>query len=198
MSNVKESKETTTLSDPLNRIAKVLETKAGITNPNVNALTPMQRIANALLSGNNIELSPYLSDLERIAIALETGKGEGGGGITPTGTIDITENGTTDVTNYATANVNVAMTFPSETKILSIDNKTVDHMETLSESTMDVYFTDGTSDALSYEIDPETGDTFLTSGNSGRNVVIGLSVINAGGYGIGSIKEGIYNEFFTE
>lgn len=33
---------------------------------------------------------------------------QAGGGITPTGTINITENGTVDVTNYATANVNVS------------------------------------------------------------------------------------------
>lgn len=35
------------------------------------------------------------------------GKKAGGGGITPTGTIDITENGTYDVTNYASADVEV-------------------------------------------------------------------------------------------
>ncbi len=36
------------------------------------------------------------------------GKKAGGGGVTPTGTINITENGTVDVTNYATANVSVS------------------------------------------------------------------------------------------
>lgn len=52
----------------------------------------------------------------------EIGK-KAGGGITPTGTINITENGTTNVTNYATANVNVQPNL--ETKSITItENKT--------------------------------------------------------------------------
>ena len=46
---------------------------------------------------------------------------EGGGGITPTGSIDISENGTYDVTNYASASVNVPNSYSAsdEGKVVS-------------------------------------------------------------------------------
>ena len=53
--------------------------------------------------GVTVPASAKLDDYADLVSAIS-----GGGGITPTGTINITENGTVDVTNYASANVNVS------------------------------------------------------------------------------------------
>lgn len=47
---------------------------------------------------------PVTMTLDEMVSAVD-GIPEGGGGITPTGNIDITQAGVTDVTNYATATV---------------------------------------------------------------------------------------------
>lgn len=61
----------------------------------------LQSIADAIREKNGTE-NTYKPDQMGDAI-----KAISGGGITPTGTINITENGTHNVTNYASANVNV-------------------------------------------------------------------------------------------
>lgn len=52
-------------------------------------------------------LTNNTAELNKILAAVNALPEAGGGGINPTGTIEITENGTHDVTNYATAEVNV-------------------------------------------------------------------------------------------
>lgn len=69
-------------------------------------------MTNAVKGGND-EISGQSDLIAQISAALE-GKAAPGGGITPTGTIEITENGTHDVTEYATAEVNV----PSKEPVL--------------------------------------------------------------------------------
>lgn len=65
--------------------------------------TNLKNIASAIREKNGTTDSYKPSEMSNAIKNIETG----GGGITPTGTIDITANGTYDVTNYASANVNV-------------------------------------------------------------------------------------------
>ncbi len=65
--------------------------------------THLKNIANAIRDKKGDVETYKPSEMASAILEIETG----GGGIVPSGTINITENGSHDVTNYATANVNV-------------------------------------------------------------------------------------------
>ena len=71
-------------------MSKVVVTKSKLDN-----------LANAIAAKSGEELTMTLDEMVSAVDGIETG----GGGITPTGNIDITEAGVTDVTEYATATV---------------------------------------------------------------------------------------------
>ena len=65
-------------------------------------------LANAIADKSGEPVTMTLDEMVEAVDSIETG---GGGGITPTGNIDITQAGVTDVTNYATATVPQAIPY---------------------------------------------------------------------------------------
>lgn len=128
-----------------------------------------------------------------------------GGGITPTGTINITENGTVDVTQYASASVNVPTSAsdwvdvtPNLSSVTITNGTGTAHSYDSSTDALRVYSTaNGTYRSASIDFTPESGvkyrieytlenantaATNLAVVNSSDSVIIGLSRANSAFY----------------
>lgn len=119
---------------------------------------------------------PSNKNTENLATAINSISG--GGGITPTGTINITTNGTHDVTTYASANVNVVAPL---TQIVTID----------SDKTAKTTLITGNSDVAAHRSDSTffVGFFALFDYTSGLSIRAGLNTntnfnSNATSYGV--------------
>lgn len=107
--------------DKLNEIARAIDESVELSDSDliIDSLDSITKAYGGTPSDSNL----IVDKLDDIANCVHGG--EGGGGITPTGTISITTNGTVDVTNYRSANVNVP-TSASWNKQITIKNELVD------------------------------------------------------------------------
>jgi hypothetical protein len=107
-----------------------------------------------------------------------------GGGITPTGTINITTNGTHDVTNYASANVNVPATAPT------LQSKTATPSETAQTITADSGY-DGLSSVAVEAID----SAYVGSGVTRRTASDLYGEYDYGEYSV-NVPKGYYDKSY--
>ena len=94
------------------------------------------------------ELTAQEEIIEDIITALQ-GKGTGGG-LTPTGTLDITENGTYDVTNYASVNVNVESSSGNSTNIFDGTKLTFTNGDKVTATSNSIIFDNSASSSSIY------------------------------------------------
>lgn len=115
------------------------------------------------------------------------------GGITPTGTINIVNNGEYDVTNYETANVIVPQ--PSGTKQISItqNGTTTENVASYASAEITVNVASGYTNDDIAARTPISGDVVLTTATIGSSAFANTKITKLSGTAVTSFKDRIVN-----